>query len=992
MADELREEYNMFVKASLKSALLGSVVLASGMAGYAQDAPDSEDEARELDKVVIVGSQIVGSDVAGALPVTVLSVDDIDVTGASSGDELLRAIPQVGDIIFSEAEFTGVNGARGDVGSINLRGIGTGNTLVLLNGRRLVLHPGTQVEDFVPVNTVNSQSLPVTGIQRLEVLRDGAAAIYGTDAVAGVINTITQDDFEGFDVSLRYGGSEGTDLRELTGTMKYGVNFNDDRSNFSVFANFLSRDGFNALQRPYTATEDLRTLFVGTPFEGDTQLRNLSTQTQWAEFRALGGAIAALGDDDFHIQPDTFAGCLVDLGNGVCADNGGSIDTALRLDRARYREIVGNTDRQNVMAFFNHEFDNGTEFFGEATYYHADYNREREAAAILSSGRMVVPATAFYNPFGVDLEFRDYRPLDIGPRRVDVENNSFRLLGGLRGEWGDWNYETAFLHSEAETTDVTNRVSNTLFQQAIARTTADAYNPFAGGNLTDTDAPGTFNNQNQATIDSFIVPVSRVGETSLTLADFKVSQGNLMELPAGGLGIALGVEFRREEFSDDRDARLDGTTVFTDSVTGNVISSDVMGSSPTPDTNGDRDVFSAFAELAVPIVSEDMNIPLVHSLDAQLAIRAEDYSDVGSIAKPKIALSWYPHPDFQVRAAYSQGFRAPNLEQINATNVRRVNAGREDWILCEATARANATTFDTGDCDSVSVESVRSGGPGLQPEENDNISIGVVYQPSFVDDLTFTLDWWRIEQEDVVGIFGDQNQISLDYALRLAGDVNPNVVRAAPTAAEIALYTAAGLTPAGEIIEVADQYVNLNPREFEGVDVGVNWGFDTDQYGNFDFKVNAAYLNQAFQAPSAEANTILAAIEAGLADSAVDVPGSQDRIQQNGRPEWRGNASMIWRNGQWGAGLFYNYVGDVIDTSVTGPGGEIFEVDPFETVSLYGQYEFDEWLGGETRIRIGARNITDEDPPIADEFASGYFPSLHSNRGRYWYVDIRKEF
>ncbi|MEO1019941.1 MAG: TonB-dependent receptor, partial [Pseudomonadota bacterium] len=469
-------------------------------------------------------------------------------------------------------------------------------------------------------------------------------------------------------------------------------------------------------------------------------------------------------------------------------------------------------------------------------------------------------------------------------------------------------------------------------------------------------------------------------------SDAKVTRWQLVDRAAGEL------EVRREEFKDDRDARLDGTIVFTDSVTGNVIPSDVMGSSPTPDTNGDRDVFSAFAELAVPLVSEEMNIPLVHRLDAQLALRAEDYSDVGSVAKPKVALSWYLHPDFQVRAAYSQGFRAPNLEQINATGIRRVNGGREDWILCEATARANATAFSTGDCDSVSVESVRSGGPDLQPEENDNISIGLVYQPSFVDDLTFTLDWWRIEQEDVVGIFGDQNQISLDYVLRLNGSSNPNVVRADPTADEIALYTAAGLTPAGEIIEVADQYVNLNPREFEGIDFGVNWGLDTNQLGTFDFKVNAAYLQEAFQAPSAEADLILAAVESGAADDAVDVPGSQDRVQQNGRPEWRGNASVVWRNGAWGAGLFYNYVGEVIDTSVTGPNSEIFVVDPFETVSLYGQYTFEEWLGGDTRIRVGARNLTDEEPPLADEFASGYFPSLHSNRGRYWYVDIRKEF
>lgn len=978
----------MRTSTSLKAILLGSVCAIGATTAIAQD--DGED-ARQLDKVIVVGSQIVGSDIAGTLPVTVLTADDIEATGATSGDELLSTIPQVGGVTFNEGAFTGVNGARGDVGSINLRGIGTGNTLVLLNGRRLVLHPGTQVEDFVPVNTVNSNSLPVTGISRLEVLRDGAAAIYGTDAVAGVINTITQDDFEGLTTSLRYGASEGTSLNELSGTLKYGVNFNDDRSNFSIFANFLDREGMSALERPYSATEDLRTLFVGTPFEGDTQLRNLATQTQFGEFQTLTGTIAAIGDNDFHVQPNTLPGCLVDLGNGVCADNGGSIDTALRLDRARYRDLVGDTQRQNLMAFFNHEFEGGTEFFGEATYYHADYNKQRERAAILSSGRIVVPDTAFYNPFGVDLRIMDLRPLDAGPRNIDVENESYRLLGGLRGDFGDWNWETAAFYSEAKTTDITDRISNTLFQQAIARTTADAYNPFSGGNLADTNAPNTTANS-QATIDSFLVDVSRIGTTSIASADVKFSNGSLYALPAGNIGMAVGAELRHEEFEDDRDDRLDGTTTFTDSVTGLTIGTDVLGTSPSPDTNGDRDVVSTFVEFAVPLVSEDMSWPLVHSLDMQLALRAESYSDVGEVAKPKIALSWYPVESLQVRGAWSQGFRAPNLEQINANGIRRVNTGREDWILCAATALASSTAFNTGDCDSVSVESVRSGGPDLQPEENDNYSLGLVYEPTFASNLTFTLDWWRIEQTDTVGLFGDQNQISLDYLLRTQGSSNPNVVRAAADAGQIALYTAAGLTPAGDIIEVTDDYVNLNPREFEGVDFGMFYGFDTDRHGDFDFALNAAYLETAFQDPSPQAASLLAAIDTGAIDPSVDVPGSEDRIEQNGRPQWRGNANVRWSMENWGAGLFYTYVGEVIDTSVTGPGGEVFEVDAFETISIYGDYTFDEWFGGDTRVRLGVRNVTDEDAPIADQFASGYFSNLHSNRGRYFYADIRKKF
>jgi outer membrane receptor protein involved in Fe transport len=610
----LRGECKMHT--SLKVLLLsGAATAFATSAVFAQDMPDDEDT------VIAVGSQIRGSDIAGILPVTSLSIEDIEVTAAVSGDELLASIPQLGDVSFREGRFSGVNGARGDVGSINLRGVGTGNTLVLLNGRRLVLHPGTQAEDLVPVVSVNSNALPVTGIRRLEVLRDGASAVYGTDAVAGVVNTILDDNYDGLQVNLQYGTSEDTALDEISGTAKWGKNFNDGRSNISVFGNVMFRNGMPASDLRNSSTEDLRTFFVGTPFEGDTQLRNLSSQTQFGEFRSLEGRLDVFGDDDFHIQPNTLAGCRLDLGNGACADNGGSIDTSLRLDRARYRDIVGDNDRYNLFAFANHEFDNGMEFFGEASYYHADYSRRRESAAILSSNRFV--------------------------------------LGGLRGNWGEWDWETAGLFSQAKTKDRTNRISNTLFQQAINRTDASAYNIFSGGNLGDTNAPRFANEQ--STIDSFFVDVKRDGTTDLALIDAKISTPSLFNLPGGDVGVAIGAEWRNEGFEDDRDDRLDGTITFTDTVTGGTNLSDVLGSSPSPDTNGSRDVLSAFVEFAVPLVSEDMNIPLVHSFDVQLAARAESYSDVGDVIKPKIAASWHLFPQLSVRGSYSEGFRAPNL-------------------------------------------------------------------------------------------------------------------------------------------------------------------------------------------------------------------------------------------------------------------------------------------------------------------------------------------
>lgn len=970
---------------SLKALLLsGAATVFATSAVFAQDVPDDEDT------VIAVGSQIKGSDIAGILPVTSLTVEDIEVTAAVSGDELLASIPQLGDVSFREGRFSGVNGARGDVGSINLRGVGTGNTLVLLNGRRLVLHPGTQAEDLVPVVSVNSNALPVTGVQRLEVLRDGASAVYGTDAVAGVVNTILDDNYDGLQVNLQYGTSEGTSLDEISGTAKWGKNFNDGKSNISVFGNVMFRNGMPASDLRNSSTEDLRTFFVGTPFEGDTQLRNLSTQTQFGEFRSLEGRLAVFGDDDFHIQPNTLAGCRLDLGNGACADNGGSIDTALRLDRARYRDIVGDTDRYNLFAFANHEFDNGMEFFGEASYYHADYSRRRESAAILSSNRFAVSADSFYNPVGVDVQIRDYRPIDTGQREISVKNDSFRLLGGLRGTWGEWDWETAGLYSRAETKDRTNRISNTLFQQAINRTDASAYNIFSGGNLGDTNAPRFANDQ--ATIDSFLVDVKRDGTTELALVDAKMSTPNLITLPGGDVGVAIGAEWRHESFADDRDDRLDGSITFTDTVTGSTNLSDVLGSSPSPDTDGSRDVLSAFVEFAIPLVNEDMNIPLVHSFDVQLAARAESYSDVGDVLKPKIAASWHLFPQLSIRGSYSEGFRAPNLEQINANGVRRVNGGREDWILCEAISRANGTAFNVGDCDGNSVESVRSGGPELQPEENKNFSVGAVLEP--IDGLTLTADWWRIEQEDIVGIFGDQNQISLDYLLRLQGNSNPNVIREAPDATTAAIFTAAGLDPVGDVIEVRDAYTNLFPRDIEGIDLGAQYTFNIGE-SRIKLKANAAYLDKFFQTPSPLGQGILDGVADGTLNEAVDVPSSQNLIQQNRRPEWRWTGSLIWDHGAWGAGAFYRYVGDVVDTSTNNSEFDALPVDSFKTLSLYGDYT---WEGEEygifddVRIRFGIRNVGDKKPPLADEFARGYFVGLHSNRGRYWYTSVRKSF
>ena len=183
-------------KSQLRMVLLaGASMIAIG--AWAQDGR-SAGGAVEVDEITVVGSNIKGAKVDAALPVTVVGADQVMATGAVSGDELFRSIPQAGDVQFQEARTTGnLNDARGDVSSLNLRNLGTGNTLMLLNGRRAVMHPGTQTENLVPVQTPNTNAIPVPGVKRLEVLRDGAGAIYGADAVAGVVNSVLDTRFQG---------------------------------------------------------------------------------------------------------------------------------------------------------------------------------------------------------------------------------------------------------------------------------------------------------------------------------------------------------------------------------------------------------------------------------------------------------------------------------------------------------------------------------------------------------------------------------------------------------------------------------------------------------------------------------------------------------------------------------------------------------------------------------------------------------------------------
>jgi len=796
----------------------------------------------------------------------------------------------------------------------------------------------------------------------LEVLRDGAAAIYGSDAIAGVINYALDTDYVGNKVSLRYGISEGTSLDETTFRYVTGLEFNEGRSNLVGSVSLYQRNGMPATDRPYAASHDRRN-YPGLPedFATDTQLDNRSLDTPWGEFYT-----ESLGY--FHLQPDTLSGCIespLDLA-GVCANelpirSNGKVTTfprGLRFDRGTTRPLSSDVDRTNIYTHFTHSLEDNLEFFSEAFFYKAELSNTSEQNHGGSKHHFIIAADAYYNPFGEEVTVRRFRPVNLGPRHVTVDDTSYRVLAGLNGFSGDWDWEGAAFYSEAETNDQGLRVDVRALQTAASSTDPNtAYNMFAGGDINNPNIIGNIPLVPQSIRDLLLVDSQRDSMTSLGSIDFRASNNEFFSVPAGDAGIAAGVEYRRETFKDDRDPLLDGSNPFIDAY-GDLNDSSLYGSSATFDAKASRNVASAFAELIVPLIDSDGTYA-----EVQLAARYENYSDAGDALKPKVAFFWKGGDALAFRASYAGGFRAPGLQQT-ATGVTPRRNGRYDPVLDSE----------------YSVVENRQGNPDLKPEDDVNTSIGVIITPT--ENITFTIDAWNIEQKDLVSLIDGDVILQYDYILRQQGSSDPNVHR----------------NDELEVIGVDSLYINANKQEFAGIDLGLVVDFETS-LGEFELIANAAKFTKfdvsvdPISALVAEAAQDLVTYP-NLADASI--AGVTDQIMQDGNPEWRAKVMLNWKRNQWRAGISARYISEFIDTSTHYGSGEdrvYLPINSMTTINAYGSYRFDDdsILDG-MYARIGVRNIFDEDPPLADDYWHGYSGKYHSNRGRYIYLNLSKSF
>ncbi|MBC8149695.1 MAG: TonB-dependent receptor [Bacteroidetes bacterium] len=569
---------------------------------------------------------------------------------------------------------------------------------------------------------------------------------------------------------------------------------------------------------------------------------------------------------------------------------------------------------------------------------------------------------------GYNLYMDNYRYEEV-PRLVNVEKETYRFLQGFRGSNGAWDWETAFVTSKATSDDVTsNRMSNNLLKEALYDSTPAAYNPFSAGV--------------DSNIERTLIDVYRYGSSELTMIDFKMSNNELFELYAGHIGFLIGFEYRDEEIIDDRDPRLDGTITYTD-YEGDTypLVADVVNSSPTGDVSGSRDVVSLFAE---------MQIPLTDSINLQAAVRSEDFSDYGSSTVGKLALGWQIAPWIDLRASISSAFRAPNIVQINEKTVVR-SGTRYDRAAFQV--NAVQTVGNVIDSDSrYTIQRMATGAAGLEAEESDNTSFGIVLTP--IDGLIITVDTWTIEKDKTIGLFGRENQTVNDMLLRFDNGTNncgtfagdPLVVREAPDDGDAAAFAAAGVCPFGDIKFIRNDYTNMALRTVEGTDVGIYYNFESN-LGEFDLRYIGTFLDKFEQKASGEFAALQAKKDSGEIPESIPIKGFGDLLGLDGVYDNKHTLRFSWDKGPFGVSLFALKKGSFEQTSLGTKEGEAYVVPSMTTMNLTMSYDFD-LLGSDARIRFSVRNLEDERAPTADRYY-GYYADAHQDYGRNFYLDFR---
>ena len=1033
----------------------------------AQVAPP-KDEVVKLSAFSVTGSNIKRVEQENVLPITVVDQEMFESRDANQASELLTALPEITGMPGNETAVAGAT-ARGDNATISMRGLPSSNTLILVNGRRLVPHPISQSEAGVPTLSVNSNQLPNGGVDHIDILRDGASSIYGTDAVAGVVNYQMNKSFVGTQLKLAWGQTRYGDGKDRRITVTQGQTFAGGKGHIVAVADYYDRGVVFSANRPFSSNPD-NTANAPAPWNvpTDTTFNLLSTSSAFGSY--ITGTATATNP---YGQVSTFTGArptgvptTMTSSTGVfyltpLATGGVGFGTAAPArtwtgpghdyywNNSAYRHIQPSSKRTSIYTSAEYEINSKLSVFGEFNMYqaHSTAYREPDAYSQSTDGYLIVPASTPYNPFGTRfwdvngaantdgtarlkgtpsaVSVTNKRFIDFATRTDYVTDSVYRGVLGVRGKFFDsWTYEGALLYSAARGIEYeAGATRRSLLNAAINQTDpAKAMNPFGQTFAIQNGVEvvtGAFTNP-QSVVNTFAAPFIRNGITKLGSGDFNAS-GNLLPIWGGNsIGAAFGGEFRYEAFDDFRPpfAGLNPATSGLDP-----LGDDFVSFSPNNDTHGNRHVSALYAETVLPLVGRSFTLPLVRSLELTASVRRENYSTVGSTSKPKYGVSWRPLSFVMTRASYSEGFHAPNLNELFTGTLQRTLLSSND------TYRSIVTGLPTdGPSNRISIA---HGNLNLKPETSKSKSAGIVIDIPYVKGLSLSVDYWEIAQKNVIVTGGG---IAADTAALLAatqaavasgksigsvdlgsGTANyqgdPSVVRMPVTATDIAAFAAYNATQApgnqravvGGISYVNVSYYNAASQFVNGYDFDLNYRLPKMRIGSFTFDTTWTYLNDFHAYTSATA----ARTEYRSSNSA-NVGGAT--------PPWRGTSMLNWKKSNWSAGVSMYYIGRYTDTGATtslttwntlgnptyiqpifnnGSYSYRYVVHDTKMYNTYIAYRLEpsnKWFS-DTRIRLGLNNALDAKPPLVSGSSQGFETGLYTRmaRGRTYSIDITKK-
>jgi outer membrane receptor protein involved in Fe transport len=994
----------------LGASLIPSAVAQAEKPATAAANEEPQEEAVKIEKFEVTGSRIKRTDAEGPSPVKIITRVDIQNSGRSNLTDLLRDLP--------ESAFTGINeggtisAVRGST-ALNLRNLGANNTLVIVDGRRTVVTANASGgTTFVDLNR-----FPISMIERIEVLKDGASAVYGADATAGVVNIILRRDFTGSEVAFSYGNSTRTDAGEKTYSVFTGAS--SRKATVTLGVAYFERGGVKAIDLPFSDNADLsqRYLALGSKYAdrvagGFYDLRSgTGPQARIGLTGAATGQVQGVNGVNIPgLAPGTVinrlpgTGGVVPSGSGALlgtlssatpsfsnpatTGSGGTFNAGLAATYVsqiltpqsnpsnlyNFQEfvwLVPEVQRTSLFSTFRYDLTNNIQFYGKASYQQNKSHIELAPSPISTAGdnNIIVPKSNYWNPFGVDVSF-NFRPVDIGPRKSDATNDSYNLLFGLRGTLLDkWDWDAAYTYGWDQVVDVTtNAISESRLRAALARTDSGAFNVFGGA---------AFKN-NPATLDSIRVQSQRAGNAALDLWDARIS-GPLVEEGgfwyAGEIGAAIYTEIRKEKFNVANDAI--STTL--DDIIGQVRLSNA--------TQSRRTVKSAAAELRVPLVRTSQ-FPGVYKFDLSAAARFEDFSDgYDSGYKPYFGVRYQPIRDLLLRASTSRTFRAPTLPQLYGGETQSLPNGLPDL------RRPQALTGDPFD-GSATQRLVRAGGnPALTPETAKNYQYGFLYDvpgklPLIGDalkGLQLGASYYQIEQSNIITTTGTtyvrNNEVgggTADLVIRDPGTetytnntASPINVLSGPNGEVTAVQPGQTVTVPGRIRAILDRVVNLAYQKVSGYDFEVIYKHNTASFGTFNFRSTATYTKfYGFtRTPNVE--------PANLAG-------------RSGYPRYRLQSFLDWNKKNYSAGVRHNYIHRYGDFARDG-----YEVGRYYTVGAYVGYDIpsgiSSWLD-KANLVIGVDNAFDKRPPLYYD-AVGYDQGYVARpAGRFFYVNVRKQF